>query len=183
MRIFMLASIFIAGCSESIGLEPTKNSDTECTFQFNAEPACSYKADRYSVKVSLITKPLVDDEIALTTAKVTFDGHQHALVISPDVSMIKGDIGIISFSDINFDNIPDIAVSTSFGVANQYFYYWIYDPKNKNYQMIGNYPKLSPNSIDKTLSASVKQNAANYETQKFFWDGKKLIQKKSAYTK
>ena len=178
MRSFIFASLLITGCSESVGLEPAKNSDIECPFQFSPEPVCSYKTDKYSVKVSLTTKQLANDEIALTHAKVTFNEQQHVLVLSPDVSMVKDDIGIISLADINFDNLPDIAVSTSFGVANQYFDYWVYDPKDKNYRSIGNYPKLSANPTNKSLSANVKQNAATYLTQKFFWDGGKLIQKK-----
>ena len=178
MRIFILASIFIVGCSESIGLEPVKNSDVECTFQFSSEPVCSYTKDKYSIKVSIITKKLADDEVALTNANVSLDGKQHTLVISPDVSMIKGDIGIISFADINFDGIPDIAVSTSFGVANRYFDYWVYDPKGHAYHSTGNYPKLIANPADKTLSASVKQSAASYQTLKYSWDGDKLVQRK-----
>ena len=178
MRRIILATIFIAGCSESIGVEPVKNSAIECTFQFSAEPACTYSLDKSSVNVSIATKKLADDEIALNTVNVTFDGKHHVLDISPDVSMIKGDIGTISFADINFDNIPDIAVSTSFGVANQYFDYWVYDQKIKGYRSIGNYPKLNPNPADKTLSASVKQSAAAYQKLKYSWDGGKLMQRK-----
>jgi len=177
MRRLVLASLFIAGCNESVGFEPANNTAIECTFQFNAEPVCLYESGKHSVKVLLVTKQLADDELVLVQAKVTFDGKQHTITISPDVSMIKGDIGIISFADINFDSIPDVAVSTSFGVANQYFDYWTYDPKTKNYHSIGNYPKLSVNPADKTLTASVKLSAASYQKQKYFWDEGKLMQK------
>ena len=153
-------------------------SGTECTFQFGAEAVCSYQAGKHAVKTSLVTKTLADDEMALIQANVVFDGKQHTLSISPDVSMITRDIGIISFADINFDNIPDIAVSTSFGVANQYFDYWVYDPKNGNYNSIGNYPKLSTNPADKTLTATIKLDAATYQPQKYFWEGGKLIRKR-----
>lgn len=169
----------MAGCGESIGLEPVKDSKIECTFQYSPEPVCAYTQDKYSVKVSLTTKTLADDEMALIKANVTLAGKQQALSISPDVSMIKGDIGIISFADINFDSMPDIAVSTSFGLANQYFDYWVYDQKAQAYHSIGNYPKLNANPADKTLSASVKQSAASYQTLKYSWDGYKLIQRKS----
>jgi len=178
MRKLLFASILIAGCSESAGIEPANTSSTECTFQFGAEAVCSYKAGKHVVKASLVTKKLADDEIALIQANVVFDGKHHALSISPDISMIAGDIGIISFADINFDNIPDIAVSTSFGVANQYFDYWAYDPKSGNYNSIGNYPKLSTNPTDKTLTANIKLDAATYQPQKYSWDGGKLIRKR-----
>ena len=45
------------------------------------------------------------------------DGKQHLLSLSPDVSMTPGDIGIVSFTDINFDDVPDLAISASFGVG------------------------------------------------------------------
>ena len=178
MRLLILASLLIAGCSESMGLGSVKNTDVECTFQFSTEPVCSYTKDRYNIKVSLTTKKSADDEIALTNAKVNLNGKRHTLTVSPDTTMMQGNIGIISFADINFDGIPDIAVSTSFGLANQYFDYWVYDPKTKRYHSVGNYPKLIANPVDKILSVSVKASAASYQTMKYFWDGDKLVQRK-----
>lgn len=92
--------------------------------------------------------------------------------------MNTGDIGIVSFADINFDNVPDIAISTSFGVANQYFDYWTYNPKSGKYTSVGNHPRLNPNPADKTLTANVKLNAAAYQSQKYVWDRDKLIRQK-----
>lgn len=177
MRKLLFAILSIAGCSQPASSQTAKDPEVECTFQVSAEPACLYKTSAHSVKVLLTIKRLAEDEIALINANVIFDGKPHTLSISPDVTMIKGDIGIVNFADINFDKIPDIAVSTSFGVANQYYDYWTYDPDSKSYHSIGNYPKLSINPTDRTLSATVKQNAAVYQTQKYFWNGRKLIKK------
>jgi hypothetical protein len=176
MRKILLAAVSIMVCGECPGLEPGTNSAIECTFQFSVEPVCSYRAGKVSVDVSLATMKLADDEVALTTANVTFEGRHYALSVSPDVSMLKGDVGIVSFADVNFDGIPDIAVSTSFGVANQYFDYWVYDRKSNGYRSVGNYPKLSANPVDKTLSARVKRSAADYQTLRYFWQGDRLIQ-------
>ena len=74
LKKLLFASIFIAGCSESAGIEPANTSSTECTFQFGAEAVCSYKAGKHAVKASLVTKKLADDEIALIQANVVFDG-------------------------------------------------------------------------------------------------------------
>lgn len=179
MRRLVLASTlaFVSGCSESAGLQPHA-SNVNCTFRFNPEPVCSFKADQHAIEVKIITKNLADTEIALIQAKVVTNGKHDIVSISPDVSMNAGDIGIVSFADINFDNIPDIAISTSFGVANQYFDYWTYDPGSKKYTSVGNHPRLNPNPADKTLTANVKLNAATYQSQKYVWDRGKLIRQK-----
>lgn len=167
--------LFISGCSES-GVQAAP-VDVECTFEFSAQPVCSFKKSKHAFKVALTTKRLADTEVALTHAKVVTDDKQHVLSLSPDVSMTPGDIGIVSFADINFDDVPDLAISTSFGVANQYFDYWTYDAKSAKYRFLGNYPRLNPIPADKALTATVKLNAAGYETQKYFWDKGKLIRK------
>lgn len=178
MKRLLFAVVLTAGCGVSGGAQPVNQGDVECTFQFSAEPVCSYKSGNHLVKVSLVTKKLADDELVLTQAKVTSQGKQQVLSMSPDVSMMAGDIGIASFVDINFDNVPDIAISTSFGMANQYFDYWTYDPKTKQHVSVGNYPKLNPNPVDKTLTATIKLDAATYQQQKYSWDGGKLIRRK-----
>lgn len=178
MKRLLFAVVLTTGCGASGGAQPVKPADVECTFQFSTEPVCSYNAGNHFVKVTLVTKKLADDERVLTQAKVASQGKQHVLSMSPDVSMMAGDIGIVSFVDINFDNIPDVAVSTSFGLANQYFDYWTYDPKAKQYVSVGNHPKLNPNSIDKTLAATIKLDATTYQQQKYSWEGGKLVRKK-----
>lgn len=174
MRKIILASFFVVACNQSTGIELVRVPDIECVFHFSVEPICLYKTDKDTIRVTLLTKKLAENEIALTHVQIFLDGKKHTFSISSDVSMVEGDIGIISFADINFDHFPDIAVSTSFSVANQYFDYWVFDPKNGKYHLVGNYPKLSMNSNDKTLKANVKLNAANYQLHKYSWNGNKL---------
>ncbi len=49
---------------------------------------------------------------------------------------------------------------------------------NKRYHSVGNYPKLTANPVDKTLSVSVKASAVAYQTMKYFWNGDKLVPRK-----
>jgi hypothetical protein len=70
--------------------------------------------------------------------------------------------------------MPDLAVSTSFGTANQYLDYWIYDPAAKEYASVGNFPRLVPDPATKTLKADVRMNAASHATQVYAVAGNKL---------
>lgn len=87
MRRLVLASTlaFVSGCSESAGLQPHA-SDIDCTFQFSAEPVCSFKAGQHAIEAKIVTKNLADTEIALIQAKVVTNGKHDILSISPDVS-------------------------------------------------------------------------------------------------
>lgn len=176
--IVAIAFIFNTSCTDAAEVQSATGSDIECSFQLGTDPVCSYKTDKDAIQVSLATKKISDTEIALVKAHVTFDGKRQTLVVSPDVTMTAGDIGVVSFADINFDNLPDIAISTSFGIANQYFDYWASDAKLKTYKPIGNYPKLSADRANKILTANVKLNAAAYEVQSYSWEKGKLLRRK-----
>lgn len=173
--IVAITFIFNTSCTDAAEIQSATGSDIECAFQFVTETSCSHKTDKHAIQVSLATKKISDVEIALVQAHVTFDGTQHSLVVSPDVTMTAGDVGVVSFTDMNFDNFPDVAISTSFGVANRYFDYWTYDAKLKTHKPIGNYPKLSANRAKKALTANVKLNAAAYEAQRYAWEQGKLV--------
>jgi hypothetical protein len=174
----MLASICLAACTNAVGVVPLTNADTECLFKFNAKPVCTYQYNKHTISILLVTKPIAENEIELTQVTIDADGKKTTHNLSPETSMIDGDTGIVMFDDINFDGIPDLAVSTSFGVANQYFDYWVRDTSSDEYKSVGNLPKLTINKVNKTLEATVKLNAANYEKQIYSWQGSKLVRKK-----
>ena len=176
--IVAITFIFNTSCTDAAEVQSATGSDIECSFQFGTEPVCSYKTDKHAIQVSVATKKISDTEIALVQAHVTFGGKRQTLAVSPDVAMTDGDIGVVSFADINFDNLPDVAISTSLGVANQYFDYRTYDPKLQTYKPIGNYPKLNADRAKKTLTANVKLSAAAYEAQSYAWEKGKLVRTK-----
>ena len=97
--------------------------------------------------------------------------------ISKDTSILDGDKGYISFADINFDSIPDISITTSFGLANLYMDYWVYDSANKIYSYVGNFSSFKINNKNKTLSNVVKSSAAEYINTTYTWNGFKLKKK------
>ena len=178
MRWILALSIIIVGITDSLSAGDANSQGLECVFQFSAEPVCSYRSGKHDVVVKLQTKKLAEDELVLVRAHVVYNGRSHVLPLSPEVSMVAGNVGVVSFADINFDNVPDLAVSTSFGIANQYFDYWTYDPIGNSYITTGNYPKLAPRRADKTLSATVKLDAANHEQQTYSWMTGRLIRKR-----
>lgn len=178
MRILMLASLCLAACTNAVGVESLTNVGKECLFKFNAKPVCTYQHDKHKISVSFVVKPIADNEIELTRITIEMDGKKATHNLSPDTSMIDGDTGIVIFDDINFDGVPDLAVSTNFGVANQYFDYWVRDASSGEYKSVGNLSKLTINTVNKTLETTVKLNAANYEKQIYSWQGSKLVRKK-----
>ena len=160
------------------GTPAASAADTECVFEFSATPTCSYVEGSLSIQLTLVTRKIADNEIELPEAMVALEGKQHRLSLSADTSMTDGNKGSVLFDDISFDGMPDLAVSTSFGTANQYLDYWIYDPAAKEYVFVGNFPRLVPDPATKTLQADVRMNAASYETQVYAVVGNKLELKK-----
>lgn len=156
------------------GAAPVASADRECVFQFSEHPTCTYAAGASSIQLTLAASRIADNEIELTRAEVSIDGKQHELQLSADTSMIEGTAGSVLFDDIDFDGTADLAISTSFGTANQYLDYWIYDPAARQYIAVGNFPRLKPDPAAKTLEADVRVNAATHETQMYVVVGHKL---------
>lgn len=169
VAIVALAFIGCSNVAESISLASV------CEFDFHKLSQCRHG----DYQVSIQTSPLADDEIQLKTLLLNYKGKQYSLEITADTSLLDGDRGIIAFDDINFDGIADIAISTSFGLANQYMDYWVYDAAKKRFNKIGNHAHFSLNPADKTLSNTVKIDAANYQKNIYSWQDGKLVKKLS----
>ena len=73
--------------------------------------------------------------------------------------------------------MADIALTTSFGLANLYLDYWVYNTDTNKYIYIGNKVKLNINSKTRTLSNTVKVSASRYDKNTYVWEGFKLVKK------
>ena len=76
--------------------------------------------------------------------------------------------------DINFDGYPDVGFQTVFSVANQYMDYWIFEPTTNSFLFMGNYPLLTPDVKNNSLSAVVKVDAKTYSHICYGWSSGKL---------
>ncbi len=144
----------------------------KCEISIGSLEACAV-GDIYS---ELVIEKLADDEIQLNRLLVNYKGKQHQLNISEDTSMLGDDIGFQKIEDVNFDGHLDIAVTTSFGLANLYMDYWVFDSEKNSYVYIGNHTQFSLDKKNKTLRHTTKINAENYEERSYKWEGNKLIQ-------
>lgn len=169
---FIVLILLLVACSSAAD-SSSPDSDAECLFDINSQAICSHS----DIRVSMRFDKVANDESRLLSLEVTYRGKQHSLSITPDTTMLSGDKGVISFEDINYDSVPDIAVSTSFGVSNLYMDYWIYNNLKKKYLHIGNYSRFSLNPKNKTLTNTVKINAEKYEKNVYSWNGFKLTRK------
>lgn len=167
---------FVAACSAAEPPETSaRNRSIECEFSFHELDSCGYQSKDTEIKVQIKTAAIEEDELGLMALSVENNRKKFALNISPDTTLLEGDIGFISFADINFDNTADLAITTSFGVANLYFDYWVYQPEKAEYVYIGNMPKLTLDPATKTVTTKIKLNAASYEKNIFIWKGGALI--------
>ena len=167
MRIPLLIFLLITGCSNASELNDNTTKSQRCEITFTSQTPCSYNG----VSVKLHAETLGIDEKSLQSLEVFSNSTNQTLEISPDTSLIEGDKGYISLSDINFDEIPDIAITTSFGVANLYLDYWVFDTDKKQYVFIGNYGELKLDLKNQMLSNVIKINAASYQNNYYVWDG------------
>lgn len=167
---YVLATVALLGCSEMVS---SAESATECEFDYGNLSSCAYG----DYKVTIQSGRLAADEIQLKSILVSYRGKQQALEMSPDTSMLDGDKGVVLFDDINFDGIPDVAISTSFGLANQYMDYWVFDKEKDQFSRVGNYVRFALHPSDKSLSNTVKDDAATYQDNTYFWRSGKLVKK------
>lgn len=137
------------------------NSDlsTPCTFSLFNKPA--------SIQIQGVKQS--NEEVLLKTVLIQINETKQELSLSEATIMFTGDTGYMIFDDINFDGFPDLGISTSFGIANHYFDYWVFNVEEKKFNKIGNYPRFTLHPEQKTLSYSVKINAAEYQEKSYQW--------------
>ncbi|PCJ14847.1 MAG: hypothetical protein COB04_14380 [Gammaproteobacteria bacterium] len=142
-----------------------------CTFGFSSSNIC--KDGLYDV--ALYGKSVDINEREMLNLRVRHGGISHDLDISPDTVMLEGDVGVISFEDINFDGYPDVAISTSFGLPNLYLDYWVYLPEKNIFVKVGNYSKFTIDVENRVLTNTQKESAAEYGCNTFYWLAYELI--------
>lgn len=177
MKILILfaLSVILSACSEPSQSSDKRSDDgrSRCLFSFEGIEECNLVIGGESVEVELKMGDPEYDERALEAVSVAGQD----LPISSGVTIIDGDKGVVNFQDINFDGHRDLAVTTSFGVANLYLDYWVYDVENKEFRYVGNFPKLEPAEERKVLTSQVKVNAESYEQTVWVWEEGELVGK------
>lgn len=160
--------LLILNATGCFSASPSNHLD-DCYFDSQLSSPCLFTIFNQSASVKIIGQRKTNGELLLESAFVQFDNIKQKLTISDDTIMIPGDKGVIVFDDINFDGIPDLGVSTSFGIANHYFDYWVFNSAEKRFTKVGNYLRFILHPEKKLLSYSVKISAAEYEEQYFQW--------------
>jgi len=171
MRLYLIPLMMIfSACSDATDTKITNADSETCIFNFTMLKPCVYK----NIKINLVVEKISSDEKLMQKITIVNQGEPYILNIKDGTSILEGDRGYISIADINFDAIPDVAITTSFGLANLYVDYWVFDPINRQYSYVGNFSEFKINKKDKTLSNIVKINAAKYENNLYQWQGTQL---------
>ena len=165
--------LIFSGCTNATEDKKTIINSETCDIFFKTIGTCVYK----NITVNIGVKKVASDETELQRLHIVNQDNKYTLNITKDTSILKGDRGYISFADINFDAVPDIAITTSFGLANLYVDYWVYDIMKNKYVYIGNFSEFKISKKDKTLSNLVKISAAKYKNTTYTWQGFKLVKK------
>jgi hypothetical protein len=165
----LLFFVLLIGCAQ---VAESDKSAPLCEFELHKMDQCIYQD--YVVNIQTIT---TSDEAELQTLIVDIKGKRYTLSITSDTILLEGDRGFLSFEDINFDGIPDIAVTTSFGLPNLYMDYWVFDKATKKFAKIGNYTQFTVNAESKTLTNQIKDNATTYQQHEYFFKDINLIEK------
>ncbi len=153
--------------------ESQLNVTTECEISFKMMNGCTLEKPGYALTAQVIAEDITADEKLISGVTVKINDMVQNLTLTESTTLIDGDIGSIIFTDIDFDDVPDLAITTSFGTPNLYLDYWRYDTRTKKYIPIGNHPQLIINRAKKTLTTTVKLDAGSYKTTEWRWvDGK-----------
>ncbi len=148
-----------------------------CEFSFEKLDPCSYQINSKPITVTIKSTNIADDEKLITQLVTNVNENSQTLTVIENTSLLEGDIGYISFSDINFDDVPDLAITTSFGTPNLYLDYWVFDSATKQYVYVGNYSEFTLDKKNQTVTTTVKDGADSYTTTKWYWKGTELKQK------
>ncbi len=165
-----ICALILSGCLNA----SQKNEDLTrfvCEFDFTFTGECDYR----QINVKFITSNIATDEKLLKSLLVTVNSKKIELDVLAGTVLFSGDVGHVSFEDINFDGLPDMAITTSFGTANLYLDYWVYVKKENSFMRVGNFSRFVVDENTKTLINTVKINAAEYQNNVYRWNKSELI--------
>ena len=177
--LIIITSLALSACTSSGLSQIASGYPTEpitCEFDFHSLNECNIIIDKQNMAIRISSMAISEDELQLTHLVLDKGYKTIALPLSHNVSIMPGDRGYVLVEDINFDQRPDIGISTSFGVANAYLDYWVTSENAEQFHYVGNFPRLEVDSKTQTLSATVRVSAANYENKRWRWEDQELVQ-------
>ena len=169
----LLSFLFLQAC---IAQEENSKNDI-CEFSFDEMMPCTFYNNNIEITTAIKATDIAEDEKLVDQLEVHMGKTKQTLKITENTSLLAGDIGFISCADINFDNQPDLAITTSFGTPNLYLDYWVFNLATQKYEYVGNYSEFTLDTKNKTITTTVKDNAESYTTTKWYWQGTELQQK------
>lgn len=168
----LLSLLVINACAAKHSLT---HNDT-CDIAFDKLTPCTYQSGNSTIEITIMSTNVADDEKSIDQLIANTNQKTQTLLVTENTSLLTGDIGYISFADINFDDVPDLAITTSFGTPNLYLDYWVFNTDIKQYVFVGNFPELKLDKKNKTITTEVKSNAENYKIEKWHWHRGELKQ-------
>lgn len=178
---YLLSLLITYLLASSLAFADSASTDTntraECYFDYKKHDHCAFSSENYQIHLKVLTEKVSRKESKLLAIQAIVNEKSFTLPITQNTSIQKGHIGLISFSDINFDTIPDLAISTSFGIANQAFDYWVYNPDTMKFLYVGNFVNLVLDPGQKSVTSIAKSNAAVYIKREYTWKGFTLVPK------
>ncbi|WP_049631415.1 hypothetical protein [Cellvibrio sp. pealriver] len=168
-----LSLVFLQSCLA----QEIKTSNNTCEFSFEKLDPCSYQINSSPIIVTITTTSIADDEKLIAQLVTNVNENSQILTVIENTSLFEGDIGYVSFADINFDDVPDLAITTSFGTPNLYLDYWVFDSATRQYVYVGNYSEFTLDKKNQTVTTTVKDAADSYTTTKWYWQGTELNKK------
>lgn len=172
MKMLSLAvsTALLSACHQtSVGSELGSSLEKHCALTYSGLEDCRTTIDRQAVSIEAVLGEPDSGERALIALSVTVNDEVQDLPVANGITLFEGDRGYVLLQDIDFDGHYDIGVTTSFGVANLYLDYWVYDASEQNFRYVGNFPQLTPKPDEQVLTSTTRVDAASYEHLTWVW--------------
>lgn len=156
----------------TIGAAATADTGKICEFSFEQLTECHYQDASYDISAHLKVAVLDADKLQLHLVQVTNNGAAEKLPLTSETYFHPGEHGYIQITDINFDGVPDLAVTTGFFFDNPQLDYWVYQTESHQYRYVGNYARFTADPTNKTVTT---QPPPGEKPQTFVWQDYALV--------